>query len=140
MQLNPDCVRDILFYIEDNTGYNETAEFENVTGKSLFSPTELNTEHPSYCLINKYGADVLYYHLNYCEKSGLVEDSEEYTDIIYISDLTPMGHEFLSNIRADNVWTNTKEIANKVGSKSLDSLIQISSSVITKMINSQFSI
>ena len=61
-------------------------------------------------------------------------------EIIMISDLTPAGHKFLANSRQDTIWNNTKEIATKVGSKSLDALIQISSSVITELIKAHFGI
>ena len=58
-------------------------------------------------------------------------DGGEY---ITVGDLSPAGHKFLADVRQDNIWNSTKEIAAKVGSKSLDTLIQISSNVITELI------
>lgn len=55
-----------------------------------------------------------------------------------VQDLTPTGHKFIENIRQDTIWNNTKSIAAKVGSKSLDAIMQIASNVITELIKSQF--
>jgi hypothetical protein len=51
-----------------------------------------------------------------------------------IVDLSPMGHEFLANIRADTNWNKTKEIAKAVGSESLNILAQIAGQVINSLI------
>lgn len=75
-----------------------------------------------------------------CDCSGLITGVRYYEDgdYIEIDDLAPAGHQFLANVRQDNIWNNTKTIAGKVGSKSLDALIQISSNVITELIKAQF--
>ena len=31
-------------------------------------------------------------------------------DIVEISDLSPSGHEYLANIRSDNIWNKTKKL------------------------------
>lgn len=137
VKLNPDCIRDILIYVEDNTGYSKNAVFRNVFYE-MDDPTEFTLEHPSYALIEKYGSDVLYYHIDYCEKAGLIEDTINYADAFEVRDLTPFGHDFLSNIRDDSNWNRVKDISSSVGSKGLDALVQISSNVITTIIQSQF--
>ena len=49
-----------------------------------------------------------------------------------------LGNQFLANIREDTIWSKTKTVAAKIGSKSLDTLIQISSNVITALIKAEF--
>lgn len=137
MKLDCDCVRDILLYVEENTDIEKDAIFKNILNHCFHDPEKT---YPCSVLAGKYGYEVVYYHLNYCLKAGLVEPFENYADIIYVSDLTPDGHEFLANIRDDTVWNNIKEVSAKVGSKSLDALVQISSNVITTLIRAQFNI
>lgn len=124
MRLNPDCIRDILLSVEDNTGYYDSLEY----------PQEINK-----CpLLKKYTDEEIRYHIIQCKKSYLLEvEKVDFDDNIDISDLTPSGHEFLANIRADNVWSKTKTIAEKVGSHSLDTLTKISVGVISEIIKSQ---
>mgnify|MGYP002958432843 FL=1 len=55
-----------------------------------------------------------------------------------IYDMTYAGHQFLANIRSDNIWKGTKAIASKIGSSSLDAITQIASNVITELIKAQF--
>lgn len=51
--------------------------------------------------------------------------------------LSPTGHQFLSDIRSDNNWNKTKEIAKNIGSDSLSALKDIAAGVITAMIQKQ---
>ncbi|MGG7191169.1 DUF2513 domain-containing protein [Clostridium paraputrificum] len=120
MRLNPDCIRDILLYIESKTD----SQIGFVNFEELVN--DLNT----------YDENTLHYHVDQVLSYGLVHDvkyAENKPD--YILDLSPLGHNFLADIRSDNIWTNTKSIAAKIGSVSLDSLIQISTGVLTQMIN-----
>ena len=125
MKLNPDCVRDILLSTEDNTGYNEY----------LVYPGELDK-----CpLLQKYIDDEIKYHIFQCVKSGLLEARrQDLAGNIEIQDLTPKGHEFLANIRSDNVWNKTKNVALKMGSFSVSTLTNIATGVITELIKQQF--
>ncbi len=137
MKLDYDCVRDILLYVEDNADIEHDAVFKNVLGHCFHDP---NKYYPCSVIADKYGYDVVYYHLNYCCKARLIEPYDDYADTISVSDLTPAGHDFLANIRDDSIWNNIKDISNKVGSRSLDALVQISSNVVTTLIKSQFGI
>ncbi len=123
MRLNPDCIRDILLSAEDNTGYSEYLEYPNELDKCP--------------LLKKYNDEEIKYHIMQCKKSYLLEADSDLNGNFSIIDITPSGHEFLANIRADNIWNKTKDIAERVGSRSLDTLTKISISVITEIIKSQ---
>lgn len=123
MKLNPDCIRDILLTVEENTSYGK--------------PMGYNTDS-EYERLKPYSHEEAMYHIQQCEFSGLV------TEVSYflgggcmIHDLSPKGHEFLANIRLDTNWNKTKEVAKSVGSYSLDALTTIASKVITSVINSK---
>ncbi len=126
MKLNPDCVRDILLEIEDCTDFFQSF---------LYNVADPKPKH-----LSKYDHSEIIYHIQQCEFSGLITGVRIYEngDYIEIDDLAPAGHEFLANVRQDTIWNNTKTIAGKIGAKSLDALIQISSNVITELIKAQF--
>jgi hypothetical protein len=123
MKLNPDCVRDLLLSIEDMSGWNT----------QLFFPTKFET------LMKIYDIDELRYHVKQCIEFGFISaDKGDFEGNHWISDLKPSGHEFLANMRSDNIWNNTKETAKKIGATSLSAFVQISSNVIAAIIKSQF--
>ena len=64
------------------------------------------------------------YHINQAEKSDLIYGVEyfECGSDIYISDLTPKGHEFLANIRNDTVW---KKVLSKASNASLPIILEV---------------
>ena len=122
MELNPDCIRDILFEVEDTTTYDD---------KFLYKPRD----HDSFSRFNKYSIDEILYHFRQCELHGLFFkaciDSFENIDIV---DLSPAGHEFLSNIRSNTIWSKTKNILEWLGVKSMDIVSKVAIGVITELI------
>lgn len=125
MKLNPNCIRDILIAVEENTGYHIYLDY----------PTERD-KCPS---LSNYEDDEIRYHIYQCYKSGLIEfaGKEDLDGNIPINDLTPAGHSFLANIRSDNVWSDVKKVSSKIGSTSLSALIQIANGVVSALIKSQ---
>ena len=123
MKLNPDCIRDILFSVEELSGPN-----------SLIPSTSLiDTKF----LKNKYSYDEVLYHIRQLDWSGyLITPSRNKTldGIYYISDLSPAGHEFISDIRTDTNWNKVKQISKDVGSQTLTSIKTIAENVITSAI------
>ena len=120
MKLNAECIRDILFTVEDCTSLENTLKID---------PTNLPED------LAKYAPDVLLYHVKQCELSDLFANVDWYLNgscrIYYLS---PEGHKFISNVRSDNAWSKTKDIAGKIGANSIDILKEIGSSVITALI------
>ena len=121
MKLNPDCIRDILFVVENNATYSN-----DVSEETMFKE-----------LGSKYPREEILYHVRQCEHSGLFLKVVHYFGGFSIQDLSPYGHQFINDIRQDNNWNRTKDIAKNVGSFSLDVLKDISSQVITNLISSQ---
>ena len=112
MQLNPDCIRDILLDIEEATTVNDSWRFDSLAPSKRLSMYD----------------------------AGLICDFHIFGNCNALTalDLTPKGHDFLANIRENKIWSGVKTVAETVGSKSLDALIQISSNVITELIKAQF--
>lgn len=122
MKLNPDCIRDILLLVEQETSLEDSLDIE-----SCNLPASLSA----------YSPEEVMYHIKQCELSGLLFIGSWYfggdCSIRYLS---PEGHQFLSDIREDNNWNKTKEIASSVGSNSLDVIKDIASGVIAALIQS----
>ena len=120
MKLNPECVRAILLTVEEITEPNVFARF----GK------DINHEN-----LSNYPYQEVLYHLRQCDYSGLfIKASFYYGGECTVLDLSPKGHEFLSNIRSDKNWNTIKERAKSIGSFGLDVLSQIASQVIAELI------
>lgn len=125
MRLNPDCIRAILLTVEETTGFATFMRYP--------------AENQIYINLEKYSVETVLYHIKQCQLSGLLTKVNWYLDGgCLIHDLSSTGHEFLANIRSDTNWTRTKEIAQNVGSFSLQALSQIAVSVVTALINKQF--
>ncbi len=122
MKLNPDCIRDILFAIEDRTTMSKVFYLDKDICSDIFP---------------QYDLDVIMYHLRQCNLYGyLYNASFSMTKSCTVVDLTPKAHEFINNIRENNNWHKTKEIASKVGSFSLEALTNIASGIISSLIQS----
>ncbi len=86
-------------------------------------------------LLTKYSNEVLVYHINYCIEANLLTQMQ-YNDtaVIVIRDLTPMGHDFIANIRHDTVFEKTKIVLNKLGVESLKAAVQVAANVASEII------
>jgi len=123
MKLNPDCIRDILLTVEENTSFSNLFEFD---------PDDIK-----YPKLQSYETEEILYHLRQCKYDDFFSDCKfTTTGLCVVLDLTPKAHRFLADIRTDTIWNKTKETAKSIGSFSLDVLVKIASNVVTSMINS----
>ena len=89
--------------------------------------------------IQKYEVAEIDYHIGQCQQSGFFLDFKTTMIGIWsIADITPKAHEFLANIREDTIWNGVKSVAAKIGSKSMDAVVQIASNVVSELIRAQF--
>lgn len=95
--------------------------------------------------VDGYTQDQVAYHLALMIKAGLAEGAEpRYRNdgsdstipaAVFVSRLTPAGHDFISEIRDDTVWAKVKERTVKVGgSVSLEVLKQIAGAVVKQLV------
>ncbi len=122
MKLNIECIRDILLYLEKETVYE--------TATTIFTDKENE-------LTNKYGSNVIRYHIRQCDQYGYLLNCRVYDagDQFLISDITPKAHEFIANTRNDKNWTKVKNTLNKIGSCALDIVERVASAVVVAQIN-----
>lgn len=122
MKIDNECVRDILFTIEEYAAFEKPFYINGYKGKNL--------------KISDYNPDKIAYHLRYLKMKGLIympnpsPSPDNY-------DLTPEGHEFLANVREDTNWKKIKSISSNIGFGSLKIISAIAEGVATAAINQQ---
>lgn len=114
MKLNPDCIRDILLEIEQYTSFEKTYTYD---------PNSL----PDESFLSKYDSDTVLYHIRQADQSGLLMAANwRLFEYVNIQDLTPAGHEFLSNIRSSSSW---KKVLQKCSDASLPIIIKFAEKI-----------
>ena len=126
MRLNPDCIRDILLSVEAATD-----------GETFFHYDKENVIHEK---LQKYKHNEILYHFSQCNMAGLIEGFQPYDagDYVTICDLSPEGHEFLANIRSNSIWSKVKDIAVKIGTPALGSMLQIAENLASQIVTGYF--
>lgn len=117
LELNHDCVRDLLLAVEKHTKLNEHLEHDNI----LSLPE-----------VKVYDDNIVIYTAQKLNEAGYINGNFDfyYDDNVHIviSSLTYNGHTFLDTIRDDVVWRETKKNASKFSSVSLPILLDIGAS------------
>lgn len=104
MKLNPNCIRAILLTVEENT--------------DLYNYVWINSKtYVDFSLFKDYTFNEIGYHLKQCKYYGYFGEATEFSDGGFqVFDLTPKGHEFLSNIRNEGDF---KGILKNISDKSV---------------------
>nr|WP_269669624.1 DUF2513 domain-containing protein [Mammaliicoccus sciuri] len=121
VELNQDCIRDILLTIE---GMNYT--LEGLT-KEKFEKTDR---------MQKYDSIQILYTLKRLFDAGFIKvlfaKGEAFYAFYNVHSMTYEGHQLLDSIRDDHIWSETKKRASKVSSVSIPVLQNIATSVMNK--------
>lgn len=122
MKLDQDCVRDLLLYFEESLELNSSIDILKINLKKYESETIIYTalkltEAEYINAVPKYASNGLYF--------------------FPVSSITWNGHKFLDTIRDNEVWSETKSIASKFSSVSLNMIENIATQVITNIISKQ---
>ena len=148
MQLNPDLIRDILLKAElgsfkilkNNDNYvNFFKLLKDKNTLKQFEEEKEKYQKPEE-LLSYSNREIEYHTLFLKEAELIVIKKNSITVTLEISDLTVAGHNFISNIRNDKNWNKIKEISNNVGSTSINTLIEISEKLISKLIDKEISL
>lgn len=132
MKMDIECIRNILLQAEERS-FRVSRQ-----SPSLVEDEKNDKDNKIVCkFIESYDADKLLYHIDLAEELGLIKCSNAigYSTVL---DLTAQGHLLLADIREENIWNQTKEISNKIGAASLDSIKQIAINVASSLIANYF--
>lgn len=120
MRLDIDCVRNVLYTVENHTD-----------GINFFELNETN--YKNYHLLTEYNFIIVRYHVKQLINGGFISEAGAVGNQILIIDLTWNGHQFIENIRNDNNWNKIKNIAKKAGSFSISLLAEIAAQVVAQV-------
>lgn len=134
MKLDPDCVRDLMLFCEDNT-YIKAEEVGNFTCASyhVLYIDSMRIVPP----LNKYDAGSLIYHVIQLSESGYLAtdfhfdpvENFRHNELPSIYYVTPKGHEFIATIAEKSQWEKTAGILHSLGSVSLTVIETISKGI-----------
>ena len=92
----------------------------------------VNYEIESYCE-NKfpdYKVEQSVYHMKYLIDARFVQANSG-----YFRDITPIGRDFLNNVRNDGIWSDTKKVIKPLGTVALGIVSDIAASIVKKTFN-----
>lgn len=123
MQLNHECIRDILLEVEKHSTFHNPY---------IYNPDNL----PRDSFLSKYSSDEVMYHIRQCDLAGyLLNTNWKVFQYVAIEDLMPVGHDLIANIRAEETWTATKKFVSKLGGAGLKMLSATAEGVATAFLN-----
>lgn len=128
MKLNPDCVRDVLLYLEENLSYADNIETGTIEHKSIAISKITEDLHKN----NNYNSTDVKYSIEKLLEARYITTETisrgHNNSIIYcpISDITWSGHQFLNTVRPKTIWKATKEKAKQFGGMSIGTLSMLS--------------
>lgn len=126
MNLNVDCVRDILLCVEKKCWYKHNEKDQLIEHETIRYVDLLVDE-----TLNKYSPDEKEHALYLLIQEGYIDYDRDHFKAIngtlyaaYIIDLTWKGHDLLDNVRNHNVWHAVKEKAKEYGTLSLSTIFK----------------
>ncbi len=128
MKLNPDCVRDILIFLEDNLQISSELVFEEISYTELASQLTYDVRE----IVNTLFA---------IRESGFIDCNVDYSlnglDFFDIYRITYNGYQFIESIRPEPVWKKVKAVSGNIGSFSFSLISQIANGVLSSLISGQ---
>lgn len=125
MRLDPDCVRDILLFIENMNTY-VLDEDNDVTLQGAFLE-EISKNLP------QYPETQLYYTLDKLDEGGFINMTSQWGGnalaSCHVSSMTYAGHEFLESIRDSGRWNVVKGGLSAVKNYSLTAITAIAEGI-----------
>ena len=126
MKLNPDCMRDILFYLEEHLSISEELEFEEISMYAL-------AQHLDYPIQELANTLVILTEAGYI--ISIRNDNDDRIADLDVYRITYDGYQFIETIRPEPVWAKVKSTGKQIGSFSIDVITRVATTVLTSMIN-----
>lgn len=125
MRLNPDCVRDVLLFLEENLQLSPELEYIPVSMRTIADAVHYPLPEVVNTLVLLEEADFLNAMTDYSNGKILIYD---------VWRLTYDGHQFLDTIRPKTVWEKVSGACSSAGLYSLDFIKQVAVQVIATII------
>lgn len=118
MQINLDCLKDVLLYCVNNIDYKE----ENNTWNTQCVNLVMMYEAPE---LNQYDKKDIMRSVLKLKECGFIKistcfpENKPYLERCSIEDVTISGYQFINSVKESSIWEKTKSIANKLGNHTL---------------------
>ncbi len=118
MQMNIDCLKDVLQFCVDNIDYEEDGDSWNTKSVNLI----MMYESPEL----KYDKKDIMRSVLKLDECGFIKvstkfpNNKPYLERCSIEDVTFRGYQFIESVREPSIWEKTKSIAGKVGNHTLN--------------------
>ena len=105
MELNPQCIRDILIVLEKNMEPNQFGMMPLIVPKELLGKSPLDN----------YPDNVIMYHIRQMFASNLLVAWKTYSSegIPIIADISPAGHQFLKALKDETTFKKFVTVLSK---------------------------
>lgn len=131
MKLNPECIRAIMLYLEENLTMNSDLEINEISVFDLPRKINFSIEEIANTLLVLDDAGFIVCYQN---------DGDDAIVALDVYRITYTGYQFLESVRSDTVWKKVQKISGNVGSFSLNVISQIATSVLAQMVNGQLNL
>ena len=131
MKLNPECIRAIMLYLEENLTMNSDLEINEISVFDLPGKINFSIEEIANTLLVLDDAGFIVCYRN---------DGDDAIVALDVYRITYTGYQFLESVRPDTVWKKVQKISGNVGSFSLNVISQIATAVLAQMINGQLNL
>lgn len=127
MKLNPNCIRDTLFYLEEHLTISDELEFQEIGIYSIQQDLHYPIQELANTLIILHEAGFIEIVTNY---------SNDCISLLYVYRITYSGYQFIESIRPEPVWKKVLAAGKYIGSFSINVISQIAASTLVSMANS----
>jgi len=136
LKINPDCVRDVMLFLENNLFViidNGRYQFGAISINEILSDIDIRTTYTREDIV--YSVFQLIQDGYIVDRGGDTYNKHHFAfNIGEILFITPKGHTFLSGIKDQKNWGKVKHILEKVGSISLSAIEAVANGVTTAMV------
>lgn len=121
MQINEDCIRDVLACIINGIDYKR-----NTDKKMEVIPISLNKLYSEPNLSKTYEEKVIMYsvlkllEIRFIKVSEIFPENKSVIERCTICEVTYAGHKFYDSIQPESIWEKTKSVVNRVGNHTLN--------------------
>ena len=126
MKFNPDCMRDVLLYLEENLTYSPELRLQFISIQDLDKNLPHTIQEIANMVLVLDDADFI--------DASRFDTGDQLCELL-VSRITYSGYQLIESIRPQPVWEKVLSVGKKVGSFSLNVISQISSGVLTSMVN-----
>ena len=136
IEINYECIRDILIHLETYLGYaSEKHDRIRLDWKTIFNNEELIEIYEEPDVI-RYNLEKMY-EMNFLDMYKYHKLPSGRVDNFIVEDITPLGYQFLDMTQNENTWTQTKKALKNYGGEGYKFLSTIGIQVVSAIIKQQ---